>query len=164
MGPHQPMQWARADGTWHDMSATRLQWGLCRSMAPAFKPTRAPEGNLTAVASLTIAPQSIVAAVAALLGETLALAPAVTASLTRETALFGNLPELDSMAVATVLTALEDRFHILIDDDEVSGAIFETVGALAAFVASKEGSGKAAQPPLRQGAEMTLKTPRENAG
>jgi acyl carrier protein len=71
----------------------------------------------------------------------------VTATLTRQTALFGNLPELDSMAVATVLTALEDRFHILIDDDEVSGAMFETVGALADFVASKEPTGKAAKTP-----------------
>lgn len=103
------------------------------------------------MASLTIAPQSIVAAVSALLGDTLALAPAVTASLTRETALFGNLPELDSMAVATVLTALEDRFHILIDDDEVSGAMFETVGALADFVASKEATGKAVESPRAKG-------------
>lgn len=94
------------------------------------------------MASLAIAHQSVVASVAALLGETLALAPAVTASLGRDTALFGNLPELDSMAVATVLTAIEDRFQILIDDDEVSGAMFETVGALADFVAAKEAMGK----------------------
>jgi len=122
-------------------------------MAPAFQPARAPEGKLTAVASLAIAPQSIVSDVAALLGDTLALDPAVTATLTRETALFGNLPELDSMAVATVLTALEDRFRILIDDDEVSGAMFETVGALADFVASKETSGKAAKTPSGKGPE-----------
>ncbi len=89
------------------------------------------------MASLDITPSTTVADVAALLGEALALDPAVTASLTRETLLFGNLPELDSMAVATVLTALEDRFHILIDDDEVSGELFETVGSLADFVAAK---------------------------
>jgi acyl carrier protein len=94
-------------------------------------------GKSATVASLEITPSTLVADVAALLGEALALAPGVTASLSRETLLFGNLPELDSMAVATVLTALEDRFHILIDDDEVSGALFETVGSLADFVGSK---------------------------
>jgi acyl carrier protein len=51
--------------------------------------------------------------------------------------LFGALPELDSMAVAGVLTEIEDRFHIVIDDDEVDGEIFESFGALAAFVAIK---------------------------
>jgi acyl carrier protein len=109
-------------------------------MARGLGPPRAgASGKLAAVASLDITPSSIVADVAALLGEALALAPGVTASLTRETMLFGNLPELDSMAVATVLTALEDRFHILIDDDEVSGELFETVGSLADFIAAKTG-------------------------
>lgn len=74
----------------------------------------------------------------ACLADTLALAPEVAASLTAHTPLFGNIPELDSMAVATVLTAIEDRFHILIDDDEVTGELFETVGALAAFVERKQ--------------------------
>lgn len=74
----------------------------------------------------------------ALLGRTLALAPATTAGMTRHTALFGNLPELDSMAVATVLTAIEDSFGILIDDDEISGEMFESVGALADFIASHQ--------------------------
>lgn len=135
------------------MDATRLQCRARRRIARRFQPSRAPEGNLTAVASLVIALQSTVSDVAALLGEALALAPSITASLTRETALFGSLPELDSMAVATVLTALEDRFHILIDDDDVSGAMFETVGALADFVASKEASVKAAEIPLGRAPE-----------
>lgn len=77
------------------------------------------------------------AAVAEVLGQSLALAPDVTAGLAADTLLFGNLPELDSMAVATVLTALEDRFGILIDDDEVSGELFETVGSLSAFIGAK---------------------------
>lgn len=89
------------------------------------------------MASLDTAPSPIVTDVSALLGDALALDPAVTAMLTRDTMLFGNLPELDSMAVATVLTALEDRFQILIDDDEVSGELFGTVGSLADFVAGK---------------------------
>ena len=82
-------------------------------------------------------PDDTLTAVAEVLGASLGLAPDVTASLSAETLLFGNLPELDSMAVATVLTALEDRFQILIDDDEVSGELFETVGSLAAFITAK---------------------------
>ncbi len=89
------------------------------------------------MASLTIASDSLVQDLAAVLGEALSLAPEVTQGLARDTGLFGNLPELNSMAVATVLTALEDRFHILIDDDEVSGELFETIGSLADFVAGK---------------------------
>ncbi len=84
-----------------------------------------------------IGPDDMLSAVAEVLGASLGLAPDVTASLASETRLFGNLPELDSMAVATVLTALEDRFGILIDDDEISGELFETVGSLAGFVAGK---------------------------
>jgi acyl carrier protein len=83
------------------------------------------------------APDDTLSAVAEVLGSSLGLTPEVTASLSAETLLFGNLPELDSMAVATVLTALEDRFDILIDDDEVSGELFETVGSLAGFIAGK---------------------------
>ncbi len=87
---------------------------------------------------LTTAPDSLVQQLVAVLGEVLSLDPAITASLDRSTPLFGNLPELDSMAVATVLTALEDRFHILIDDDDVSGELFESIGSLADFVAARQ--------------------------
>lgn len=58
-------------------------------------------------------------------------------SLTDDSGLFGELPEFDSMAVAAVLTGLEDVFHIQIDDDEVEGEIFETFGNLRAFVENK---------------------------
>ena len=54
-----------------------------------------------------------------------------------ETPLFGALPELDSMAVASVLTELEDRLGILIEDDEIDGEMLETFGALVQFAASK---------------------------
>ncbi|MCG2841561.1 phosphopantetheine-binding protein [Sandaracinobacter sp. RS1-74] len=89
------------------------------------------------MASLTAATDDLVKELASVLGEALSLGDEVTAGLTRETLLFGNLPELDSMAVATVLTALEDRFQILIDDDEVSGELFESIGSLADFIAAK---------------------------
>ena len=59
--------------------------------------------------------------------------------LNEDTRLLGSLPEFDSMAVVSVLTAIEDHFGIVVDDDEVDGAIFETVGTLAAFVAAKSG-------------------------
>lgn len=54
-----------------------------------------------------------------------------------ETGLFGHLPELDSMAVATLLTEIEDRLHVTIEDDEVEGEMLETYGALLAFVEAK---------------------------
>jgi acyl carrier protein len=41
------------------------------------------------------------------------------------------------MAVAGVLTELEDRLGIRIEDDEVDGEMLETFGALAAFAARK---------------------------
>lgn len=59
------------------------------------------------------------------------------ASFDEATPLFGALPELDSMAVAGVLTELEDRLGIVIEDDEVDGDMLETFGALTTFAASK---------------------------
>jgi acyl carrier protein len=55
-------------------------------------------------------------------------------TLAPETQLFGAIPELDSLAVVEVITALEERFGFQIDDDEFSGEVFETIGSLAAFV------------------------------
>jgi acyl carrier protein len=54
-----------------------------------------------------------------------------------QTPLLGAIPEFDSMAVVSVLTALEQQFGIVIDDDEVDGSIFATIGSLAAFVERK---------------------------
>ncbi len=53
------------------------------------------------------------------------------------TPLFGSIPELDSMAVAAVMVALEERFDFVIEEDEVSAETFETVGTLSQFVAEK---------------------------
>lgn len=71
------------------------------------------------------------------LRDVLGLADRVAAALDRNSPLFGALPELDSMALATLLTDLEDRFDIVIDDEDVDGEIFETFGALADFVTGK---------------------------
>lgn len=62
---------------------------------------------------------------------------AAGANLQAESGLLGVLPELDSMAVVTIIGALEEQFGIVIDDDEISAANFETVGTLAAFVDAK---------------------------
>lgn len=50
------------------------------------------------------------------------------------TALLGSIPELDSMAVVSIITAIEERFGIEIPDDEIDGAAFTSVGSLVEFV------------------------------
>ena len=59
------------------------------------------------------------------------------AEFDEDTALLGAIPEFDSMAVVTVLTAIEDTFGVEVDDDEISADIFETFGALCAYVEQK---------------------------
>ncbi len=58
-------------------------------------------------------------------------------SITAETPLLGSLPELDSMAVLEVVAALEARFGITVDDEEVTAEAFETLGSLAGLVEEK---------------------------
>lgn len=58
-------------------------------------------------------------------------------SLTGDTGLFGHLPELDSMAVAGLLTEMEDRLDIVIEDDDVDGEMLENFGGLLAFAEAK---------------------------
>jgi len=53
------------------------------------------------------------------------------------TLLLCHVPEFDSMAVVSVLTAIEEEFGIIVDDDEISASVFETVGSLVSFVESK---------------------------
>ena len=76
-------------------------------------------------------------AVRAVLRDTLSLSPERAAALRDDTPLFGAMPELDSMAVAGLLTEIEDRLAIVIDDDEVDGDMLATFGALTTFVAGK---------------------------
>ena len=72
-----------------------------------------------------------------LLNDVLGLGPARAAALTADSGLFGALPELDSMAVAGLLTEIEDRFDVVIDDDEVDGDMLGTYGDLLAFIVRK---------------------------
>ena len=59
------------------------------------------------------------------------------ATFTESTALLDAVPELDSMGVVSLITALEERFDIAIDDSEIDGAVFQTFGTLLAFVNAK---------------------------
>lgn len=59
------------------------------------------------------------------------------AELNANTALLGSMADLDSMAVVAILTAIEERFGVVIDDDEVDGRTFASVGSLCEFVRSK---------------------------
>lgn len=73
-----------------------------------------------------------------IVADTLFLGPR-GAALTADSPLLGALPELDSMAVVSLLGALEEHFGFVVDDDEISASTFETLGSLAAFVAEKRG-------------------------
>ena len=77
------------------------------------------------------------AALRRVLIEVLSLDESRVSQFQPDTGLFGHLPELDSMAVATLLTEIEDRIQITIEDDEVEGEMLETYGALLAFVEGK---------------------------
>ncbi len=59
--------------------------------------------------------------------------------LTEGSALLGAIPELDSMAVVTLITTMEEQYGIQVDDDEISADTFATVGTLSQFLASKLG-------------------------
>ena len=59
------------------------------------------------------------------------------AAFDRDTPLLGAIPELDSMAVVSLITRLEETFGITVDDDDIDGATFETVGSLVDFVTAR---------------------------
>ena len=60
-----------------------------------------------------------------------------SSAFTRDTPLLGAIPELDSMAVVSLITSMEDQFGIAVDDDDIDGATFATVGSLVDFVSGK---------------------------
>lgn len=74
-----------------------------------------------------------------LLAQTLQLGPRAE-HLTPDSSLLGALPELDSMAVVTILTAMEEHFGFSVEDDEISADTFATLGTLTAFVEQKLGA------------------------
>lgn len=76
----------------------------------------------------------------ALLADVLGLPKKRIAAFEADTELFGALPEFDSLAVATLLTRLEEKLHILIEDDDVEAEDFMTYGRLLAFAERKVAS------------------------
>jgi acyl carrier protein len=69
-----------------------------------------------------------------LLADVLGLAHSEVSGFAESTALFGALPEFDSMAVANFLTALEERLGVIIEDDDVDAEDFASFGSLLTFV------------------------------
>jgi acyl carrier protein len=74
--------------------------------------------------------------VLSILDETLSL-KGRSAGFSKSTPLLGAIPELDSMAVVALITSLEDRFGFTVEDDEIEGRTFATVGTLVKFVENK---------------------------
>ena len=73
-----------------------------------------------------------------ILAQQLQLGPRAEA-LTEKSPLLGAIPELDSMAVVSILTGMEDHFGFTVEDDEISADTFATLGTLTAFVEQKLG-------------------------
>lgn len=71
-----------------------------------------------------------------LLRKTLNLGPRADL-LTPDSRLLGALPELDSMAVVSVVAAIESDYEIKIAGDELSTELFSTAGALNEFIEQK---------------------------
>lgn len=80
--------------------------------------------------------RSVFEQVRQIVGDTLQLGDR-TARLLPDAALLGGIPEFDSMAVVSVITALEDQLGISIEADDISGDTFESLATLTAFVTSK---------------------------
>ena len=74
--------------------------------------------------------------VKSVLGRTLQIAGRVE-RMDAATPLLGAVAELDSMAVVSVITALEEHFGITVADDEVGASTFQTLGSLASFIERK---------------------------
>ena len=81
--------------------------------------------------------QEVDATLRAVLTDVLGLPAGQVARFDAATALFGALPEFDSMAVAGLLTELEERLGIMIEDHEVDADMLETYGSLLTFTRAK---------------------------
>jgi acyl carrier protein len=81
--------------------------------------------------------QELDATLRAVLVDVLGLPGDRVATFTHTSPLFGALPEFDSMAVAGLLTELEERLGILIEDHEVDADMLETFGSLLTFTRAK---------------------------
>lgn len=71
-----------------------------------------------------------------LIGETLQISERID-EFDADTLLLGHLPELDSMAVVSIITSMEEQFGFIVEDDEISAEAFESIGTLANFINQK---------------------------
>ena len=81
--------------------------------------------------------KAVDATLRALLAEVLGLSKKRIAAFDDDTDLFGALPEFDSLAVANLLTGIEERLSVVIEDDDVEAEDFMTYGRLLAFAERK---------------------------
>lgn len=82
---------------------------------------------------MSVAPDPLFQTVRKVIIDTLDL-PGPAQRFTPESGLFGEIPELDSMGVVLLLTALEDRFDIQLSDDEIDAEWFATFGTVTEFI------------------------------
>ncbi len=87
--------------------------------------------------NLTHSDNSMENRVKSILKDILGLSQSQIDALNSDSELFGAIPELDSMAVAGLLTEMEESLDIMIDDDDVDAELFETLGSLTAFAEAK---------------------------
>ena len=107
---------------------------MSTSPTPGDTQAQASDGLAMSRAALDTALKSIIA-------DVLGIDADQADALDGESGLFGHMPELDSMAVAGLLTEMEDRLDIVIEDDDVDGEMLETYGGLLAFAEAKLAEG-----------------------
>ena len=66
--------------------------------------------------------------------------------LSESSRLFGAIPEFDSVAIISVIMAIEEEFGVKVSDREISSEIFETLGSLNRFISEKSRTSGSATP------------------
>lgn len=88
------------------------------------------------MSEVSAAPDPLFQTVRKVILDTLDL-PGPAQRFTPQSGLFGEIPELDSMGVVLLLTALEDRFDIQLSDDEIDAEWFATFGTVTEFIRAR---------------------------
>lgn len=99
--------------------------------------TNPAEGDTKDTPEIGMSRAAIDGELKSIIADVLGIDPDEANAFAPDTGLFGHLPELDSMAVAGLLTEMEDRLDIVIEDDDVDGEMLETYGGLLAFAEAK---------------------------
>lgn len=81
--------------------------------------------------------EDVDATLRAVLADVLGISSERVRGFDETTPLFGALPEFDSMAVAGLLTEIEERLGIFIEDHEVDADMLETYGHMLTFLKAK---------------------------